>query len=46
MTLTSSSSDFTQKRAAEHKLTGWVRNTDSNKVRGPQLVLYIPVSDC
>ena len=24
---------FTQKRAAEHNLTGWVRNTDNNKVR-------------
>ncbi|KAK3317904.1 Acylphosphatase-like domain-containing protein [Apodospora peruviana] len=25
---------FTQKRAIEHKLTGWVRNTDNNKVEG------------
>ncbi|KAB5580940.1 acylphosphatase [Coniochaeta sp. 2T2.1] len=25
---------FTQKRAVEYKLTGWVRNTDNNKVEG------------
>ncbi|VBB72845.1 Putative acylphosphatase [Podospora comata] len=25
---------FTRGRAAEHKLTGWVRNTDNNKVEG------------
>ncbi|KAK4218717.1 Acylphosphatase-like domain-containing protein [Rhypophila decipiens] len=25
---------FTQKRAVEYKLSGWVRNTDDNKVEG------------
>ncbi|SPQ19025.1 14d33352-ad85-4275-8648-71262e5a93ea [Thermothielavioides terrestris] len=25
---------FTRHRAIEHKLTGWVRNTDNNKVEG------------
>ncbi|KAK4201264.1 Acylphosphatase-like domain-containing protein [Triangularia verruculosa] len=25
---------FTRGRAAEHNLTGWVRNTDNNKVEG------------
>ncbi|KAH8910580.1 Acylphosphatase [Coniochaeta sp. PMI_546] len=25
---------FTRKRAVEYKLTGWVRNTDNNKVEG------------
>ncbi|KAK3937099.1 Acylphosphatase-like domain-containing protein [Diplogelasinospora grovesii] len=25
---------FTQKRAVEYNLTGWVRNTDNNKVEG------------
>ncbi|KAK3693867.1 acylphosphatase [Podospora appendiculata] len=25
---------FTQKRANEYNLTGWVRNTDNNKVEG------------
>lgn len=25
---------FTRKKAAEHQLTGWVRNTDDNKVEG------------
>jgi len=28
---------FTQKRAAEYGLTGWVRNTDNNKVRSSPL---------